>query len=1060
MARLISLGKPATQGEKKTLAYLRDHLPSHWVILGNPQVGNQRVHREIDVIVIGDRCVWVVDEKGFGGSITGDEHEWRLADGAIRERVLFNVQMAAKIVSPMVSRGGPGSLWVEPVIILSADDADFRVVDPSVSRYVVKLAGCENYFLKDAAKYVKLLDSPLTSGQITEIQTRFTGKRILERLEDRIDHVGPFEFVEKRSANGYARTFLSRHKETGEFAEVKLYDLTDLPDDRSREDARRFVERQFEALKRLRDTDGIVRIVASFQPIEGYVGELYYIALDIPSGPSVRKRIRDNAWGVESRVAIAKLMCELVQNIHQEGVIHRGLNPGCIYFDSKTGIRLGGFEFSRLPQPVPTLPVSASDIPHDAYIAPEVTGSFENTSRASDVYSLGVILHEIFARRKPFGQSSRAIHDADPILGQSDTGLPEQFRRSLESTIQQMLPFQAESRLTDLSEVIGILNSYSEDGNRKEPQPLKSHTPHEEPLGLQEGIYPGALLKNRYLVERELGKGGIGVVYLARDQQLLLRPVVIKVLQESWSDDTWIKNKFNQEIESLSRIDHPGVVGVVDYGDLANGQPFIVMQYIEGNSLEAELKKSGSFTLDRTANLIRQMCLALNAAHCKGVIHRDLKPQNIMIQHFDGEEVVKIIDFGIAKVKDSKLATSTKESITAGTLLYMAPEQIKNSQCSVASDIWSLGVIAYEMLTGDKPFVAHSEVDLFEMQRAGLQRKPSALRSDLPLDAEKAIDRVLSFDPAARPSKASQFADEFSAAVSGKTRSPEFDSTPTRKVVTDVVQPKVVPIPEGAKPVEPSLFRSVSPKRLVFSFTIVLIFTGIVWILAGSNLSDQTTRTSPSHHKAPAVTATIDKAIRESSNNQSNNKNTVTHAINPDFTKAQLETQFITDPPNQKEPKGSSEPEWIRELPPNGPNIIVLGVAVVRSDGSADLATELNIAHALSSKATVERLGPGFFTSEGFGAAFEENLSPDVIQTLGRHLDFLLVVSKITEFSQPTTNITKANTTLEYRLIDAKSGKVVLTSNISQLGPGYTEKEADQKATQKAVAALADQISF
>src|SRR5437868_2923234 len=199
-------------------------------------------------------------------------------------------------------------------------------------------------------------------------------------------------------------------------------------------------------------------------------------------------------------------------------------------------------------------------------------------------------------------------------------------------------------------------------------------------------------LKDRYLIERELGRGGIGVVYLAHDTQLLSRPVVIKVLLEDSSQDEWFKKKFRQEMEALARLNHPGIVGVLDAGQMPDGKPFLVMQYVEGAPLRSLIRYEG-MDMEMAAGIIRQVGYGLTAAHEKGVYHRDLKPENIMVQLGDGEAQVKLIDFGIATVKDSQVATSHETTSVAGTVNYMAPEQLMGKPAA-SSDIYALGVIA------------------------------------------------------------------------------------------------------------------------------------------------------------------------------------------------------------------------------------------------------------------------------------------------------------------------------------------------------------------------------
>lgn len=263
----------------------------------------------------------------------------------------------------------------------------------------------------------------------------------------------------------------------------------------------------------------------------------------------------------------------------------------------------------------------------------------------------------------------------------------------------------------------------------------------------------GFLLNERYLVQRELGRGGVGVVYLAHDEQLHSRPVVIKVLLEESYRDEWIKTKFRQEMEALSRLDHPGIVQLLNTGELVDGRPFLVMQYVEGALLRSLIRPDG-MDVDRAAVLIKQIGDALSAAHGHGVLHRDLKPENIMIQSPGGGEQIKIIDFGLAKVFNSRVAESTSIPNVAGSFSYMSPEQLMARPVSAASDVYSFAVIVYEMLTGRRPYNPESLFQLLDMLRSGVRVKPRDLRPSLPEAVDALMLSALAYDPAARPAGA------------------------------------------------------------------------------------------------------------------------------------------------------------------------------------------------------------------------------------------------------------------------------------------------------------------
>jgi serine/threonine protein kinase len=275
----------------------------------------------------------------------------------------------------------------------------------------------------------------------------------------------------------------------------------------------------------------------------------------------------------------------------------------------------------------------------------------------------------------------------------------------------------------------------------------------------------GSTIGGRYLVEKELGHGGMGTVYLARDLSLHNKPVVIKVLLQTSLQDPYVVKKFRQEVEALARIDHPNVVTVLGAGELADGKPYIGMQYVSGVTLRSQIASEG-MNLERTAAILKQIGAALDAIHEKGILHRDLKPENIMLQVLKGgTELVKIVDFGIAKVRDSVVAPSTVNEAPVGTVVYMSPEQLRGEKLTATSDIYSMAVIAYEMVTGRRPFNPTSGPQLLEMHRAGVRVKPGDLRSGLGTEAQAIILRALSFEHRDRYQSAGDFGESLARAL-------------------------------------------------------------------------------------------------------------------------------------------------------------------------------------------------------------------------------------------------------------------------------------------------------
>lgn len=288
----------------------------------------------------------------------------------------------------------------------------------------------------------------------------------------------------------------------------------------------------------------------------------------------------------------------------------------------------------------------------------------------------------------------------------------------------------------------------------------------------ESGSIVGQTLDGRFRIERDLTKGGadvggMGLVYLARDVKLLDREVVVKILQKTALENRDILRKFEHEQEALIRLDHPNIVRILDKGTLSDGNPFMVMDYISGYSLRKRLRDVPTLGFAYIAHIVDSVAKAMHAANRQKIFHRDIKPENIMLTPQEGGfERVRLIDFGIARVEESQVAPVTTIPRGTGTIKYIAPEQLRGElELTPASDIYSLAVMIYEMLTGEMPFKPRSVVEMFEMQKAGVQVSPSTLRPELPPNAEAILLSALSFEPSARPQSALAFGTSFTRAL-------------------------------------------------------------------------------------------------------------------------------------------------------------------------------------------------------------------------------------------------------------------------------------------------------
>lgn len=268
-------------------------------------------------------------------------------------------------------------------------------------------------------------------------------------------------------------------------------------------------------------------------------------------------------------------------------------------------------------------------------------------------------------------------------------------------------------------------------------------------------LQSGDVFRNHYVIERELGQGAFAVVYLARERDLG-RLVGIKVLKEGRSDD-----RFVREAKLLGELRSPHTVTLIDVGRFGpDNRPYMVFEYVPGETLEDRLARVGAMPGGRVAHIIRQVLASLAEAHSRGIVHRDVKPANIMMTEVDGDEdFVKVLDFGVAKLLEEVRDVSVELTMAGqiiGTMRYMAPEQLKDERKAVpASDVYAVGLIAYELLMAEK---AASGDDAHYVLAQHLSRDPFILsdRLDIPFQFKRAFEAMMSKDVKMRPRDAGE----------------------------------------------------------------------------------------------------------------------------------------------------------------------------------------------------------------------------------------------------------------------------------------------------------------
>ncbi|MEE8549736.1 MAG: serine/threonine-protein kinase, partial [Gemmatimonadota bacterium] len=323
----------------------------------------------------------------------------------------------------------------------------------------------------------------------------------------------------------------------------------------------------------------------------------------------------------------------------------------------------------------------------------------------------------------------------------------ERLRRLAEiSRSDPELHPELESLLSVHERVDELLGSFEE---------LLSQPDFEVPPAFQEEPDPHGLIGrtvSHYEVVELLGAGGMGVLYKATDTRLG-RTVALKFLPPQWGLDGAFKARFEREARAVAALDHPNVCNIHEIGETEQGQLFIAMAYYEGETVREKIAR-GPIDVDEALELATQAASGLAAAHAAGLTHRDIKPANLMVTE---EGVLKILDFGLAKTAD---ATVTEAGMRLGTPAYMSPEQTRGEEVDSRTDLWSLGVVLYEMLTAQRPFRADSNSAVINAIRHEEPEQPGELREGVPEELARLVLRLLSKDPETRYAGAELLSEE------------------------------------------------------------------------------------------------------------------------------------------------------------------------------------------------------------------------------------------------------------------------------------------------------------
>lgn len=699
MATVIPIGEPVNEAERQAIAFLRDHLPTSYVILHNFEVPRDGEAFEVDIAIIAPHAVYLVDVKGTRGLIDVYGPKWYPEGRQPFSSPLAKLRGHARAIKGIIAGSQPGrrdleDIYVDAVVVLTAPDATLVDQAGRDGQNVTTLKKAAAFFQNTTrlpagrsknigAHHNIVLKAIQGVAKARSGPVRFGNWQVTERLG------GTDSYVEYRAFNTYAGP-----KTT---ALVRAYQADPYKPPEDRDKQRLLISNAYRALSSMPGHPSIVA-VRDFFPSEAE-DKYFLVTEDIP-GQALRLHIEKPTLALtfDQKIRIADDLLSALKHLEAHKVVHRNISPSNILVGSDGRIRLTGFDLAR-PGTDHSRTI-AQEIVEDLepkYMAPEIHGEPSVATPVSDIFSAGLVLYELFVGEAPF-KTTTELFEQKAVFAVKPSELRPDLPKGFDAWLQKLCTFEPSKRPAPewaLSELTSLLDqraaSASEERAPHSTAERESATPELDYANLQAQTQ----LTPKYVIERRLGKpGSFGVAYkvidtlgdVSRAMKLVLRDRVSTV------------ERLKKEYRTLLQIpDHPNVVKVIDADFVPGGPPFIVFEFIEGFDV-GEMIENSALTREDALELGRHVACGLEHLHEHGVFHCDIKPRNLL---WTGRGT-KIIDFNVS------VAGKDEERRGGGSRRYLPPdldlEAIPSASDLADRDMYALGLTLYEAVTGRYPW--------------------------------------------------------------------------------------------------------------------------------------------------------------------------------------------------------------------------------------------------------------------------------------------------------------------------------------------------------------------
>ena len=697
MAKVIPIGLPVNDAERSAIAYLRDRLPDNYILLHNFEIERHGERFEIDIALLTPHALFLIDVKGTRGSIDVYGNKWYPEGRAPFPSPLSKLRGHARSVKGLITQSHPGRneidhIYVDAAILLTAPDAhliDRQQID--VGR-VVKLKDAERYF-KDAIRIPARFSKNILQQQSLILHALKVVKPV-----SAVPQFGHWQVKEKLGAAEVYTEFRAENAFAGGTARLRVYQADPyLPEDERKAQTNR-IANAYRALSKLPLHPNIVA-ARDFFPTDD--DKSFILILEDAPGQALTIHLARPQLALTSdqKWRVAKDLLAALAHAHRHGVLHRNLTPGAILIGQDGTTRITDFDFAK-PEVDRSLTIATDivDLVEKAYVAPEAYQEPGAASAASDIFSAGVILYELFTGERPFAGEPSTVWDRSAEFLNKPSDLRPELNDTFDSWLQSLCAFEAHDR-PSASAALVALDTLLQPATQ--PVVNAVEMPRSEPTATSDdqpdylNLAAGYRLTHKFIIEKKLGRGSFGVVYKVIDTLGDVARTVKLIISDRYST----LDRLKKEYRNLVLIpEHPHVVRVLD-ADVIPGSdiPFLVFEYVEGSDV-GDMIHDRLLSPEDALELGKQVIEGLVHLHAQGFHHCDIKPRNLLWT----QKGAKIIDFNVSVRADDK------ESRGGGSRRYLPPdfdpEVIPHNGERADRDLYALGLTLYEALTSRYPW--------------------------------------------------------------------------------------------------------------------------------------------------------------------------------------------------------------------------------------------------------------------------------------------------------------------------------------------------------------------